>query len=130
MQDRCKLIDYKIPKLMFGVEIKQREKKKRNLSFHSNVKVAVSESDKKKGLVAIRVDVSDEDEEVKYSFEIRGIFEFEEEDLSEEEQENILGEEGFEKLYLKANEVIKQMQKITNQGLPDLPSYDELIERG
>lgn len=126
MQSRCELIDYKVPSFMYDVNVKNKEKKSRKISFENAIKISVSDKDESKGVVCIQTKVSDEEGEIKYSIEIRGVFRFASGMTDEEEKEKILKEEGFKKLYSKLDGIIRQTQDITKQKLPELPSLNDI----
>lgn len=127
MQSRCELIDYKISKLFYDVDIKNREKKQRAITIDNTIKISVLDKEQSKGIIWILIKAADEDDEIKYEIKIRGVFKFVDE-IEEEEKEKILKDEGFKELYSKVSEMLSQVQNITKQPLPPLPSITEIYD--
>ncbi len=124
---KYELEKYKISKLMYNVNLKNKENKSRKMSFESIVKIADPDEDKLEGAVVIQTNASDEYDEIRFNIEIKGLFKFESDNaVNKEEMEEILKTKGFEALYEKLEEIFAQIQSITNQKLPDLPSIEDI----
>lgn len=124
MQYRCELVDYRVSKFQYDANIRTKEKKNRTAQFENKVKISIKED---RGIVVIETNMVDDLDEVKYYIEMRGIFEFVQQGLEEEEKENILKEDGFKRLYFKLTEVFEGIKQLTRQKLPELPDYADII---
>lgn len=123
MPTSCILKDYKIPKLFYNIDIK--EKGPKSLSISNSINIGISDKDVNKGLIKIETKITDNNEEIYCQFIIKGIYNFTIENITNEEKEKILKNEGIPDIYNKLREIINNIEDYTKQKLPDLPTFDE-----
>lgn len=126
MANKCELVGYRVPNLMYDVQIKDRTKKARQISFENHLRLSMSEKEPDRALVSVQTRASDADGEIKYAIEVQGIFRILDADLTMEERDKVLKEEGFEALYAKMREVLENVEKAVGQKLPPLPDQKDM----
>lgn len=124
MQSKCELIEYKVPRFLYDVDIKEKGHNTRKILFDNTIRISVSDKDMSNGVVYIQTKASDEEDEIKYEIELKGVFKVIETDA--DEREMILKNEGVKLLHSKLVEILKDIQNITMQKLPSPPSLSEI----
>lgn len=126
MANKCELVGYRVPNLMYDVQIRDRTKKARQISFENHLRLSMSEKEPDRALVSVQTRANDADGEIKYAIEVQGIFRILDADLTMEERDKLLKEEGFRVLYAKMREVLENVEKAVGQKLPPLPDQKDM----